>query len=265
MPDAFSLRGRVAVVTGGAGLLGPRFAAALASHGAKVALVDKAAAVKRTAAELKGAGEFPVSGYCADIRKPAAVLRLSRQVAEELGPADILVNNAAIKPAGFFDPFEAYTLRAWEAVLSVNLTGAMNCSQVFGAEMARRGRGSIVNIASIYGVVGSDQRIYRNSRYLGRAINNPAAYSASKAGLLGLTRHLAAYWGRSGVRVNAVTPGGVGSGQNSAFTRRYSNRVPLGRMARPEEISGAVVFLAGPAASYITGQNLIVDGGLTAW
>jgi len=131
--------------------------------------------------------------------------------------------------------------------------------------MLEAGNGTIVNIASIYGVVGADQRIYEGSEYLGREISTPAVYSASKAGLLGLTRHLAASWGSRGVRVNAVTPGGISSGQNETFQIKYSSRVPLGRMARVEEVVDAVSFLISDRATYIHGHNLLVDGGLTSW
>jgi NAD(P)-dependent dehydrogenase (short-subunit alcohol dehydrogenase family) len=136
---------------------------------------------------------------------------------------------------------------------------------VFGAPMAERRHGSIINTLSIYGIVAPDQRIYEGAFYEGKAINTPAVYSASKAGLWGLTKYLAAYWGASGVRVNAITPGGVFSGQNDAFVQRYSARVPLGRMGQREEMAAAVVYLASEASSYVTGQNLVVDGGLTVW
>jgi NAD(P)-dependent dehydrogenase (short-subunit alcohol dehydrogenase family) len=138
-------------------------------------------------------------------------------------------------------------------------------AQAIGTRMARRGQGSIIQTASIYGVMAPDQRIYQGSQYNGRAINTPAVYSASKAGVIGLTRHLATYWSEHGVRVNTLTPGGVASGQNSEFDRRYSARVPLGRMAEADDMVGAAVFLASDASRYVTGQNIVVDGGLSAW
>lgn len=261
-----TLAGRVAVITGGAGLLGTRFATALADRGASVAIADRdEAGAVRTARGIRARGEATVRGYKVILPKPDSIKRLKIRVEKDMGPVDILINNAAVQPPGFLRRFEDYSLKDWNAVMDVNLTGAMVCSQVFGGAMAQRGDGSIINIASIYGVVGADQRIYENSQYRGRTINNPAVYSASKAGLLGLTRHLATYWGHRGVRVNAVTPGGIFSGQNEEFARRYSYRVPLGRMARADEMTGAVLFLAGRDSSYVTGQNLIVDGGLTAW
>ncbi len=266
MDERFSLAGRVAVVTGGAGLLGARFAAALAAQGASVAIADcDEVGARRAAQGIKARGKAAVQGYKVVLPQPDSVKRLKARVEKELGPVDILINNAATKTPGFFQRFEDYSLKDWNAVMDVNLTGAMVCAQVVGGAMALRGEGSIINIASIYGVVGSDQRIYEKSKYLGRPINNPAVYSASKAGLLGLTRYLAAYWGHRGVRVNALTPGGVFSGQNDEFTRRYSARVPMGRMARADELMGAILFLSSRASSYVTGQNLIVDGGWTAW
>jgi NAD(P)-dependent dehydrogenase (short-subunit alcohol dehydrogenase family) len=149
--------------------------------------------------------------------------------------------------------------------MAVNLDGMFNVAQVFGAQMAERSYGSIVQTASIYGLMGPDQRIYEGSEYLGRAINTPAVYTASKAGVIGLTKHLATYWAARGVRVNTLTPGGVESGQNDTFKQRYGARVPLGRMARADEMVGAMLFLVSDAASYVTGQNIAVDGGLSAW
>jgi NAD(P)-dependent dehydrogenase (short-subunit alcohol dehydrogenase family) len=187
------------------------------------------------------------------------------RIEAELGATTVLINNAAAKSPNFFEPFESFPLQDWEQVMRVNATGVMLCCQEFGSGMAERGRGSIINLLSIYGIVAPDQRIYEGSLYEGRAINTPAVYSASKAAVWGLTRYLAGYWGHRGVRVNAVTPGGVFSGQNDAFVQRYSACVPLGRMAQRDELTGAVVYLASGASSYVSGHNLVVDGGLTVW
>ena len=253
MSDEFDLSGEVAVVTGGAGILGPRFADALASRGAKVAVLDRA--------KHKG----PQRSWQVDIADRTALERAKMEVEKALGPVTVLVNAAATKSEGFFEPFESYRLADWEEVMRTNVTGAMLCAQLFGAAMAQAGRGSIINILSIYGIVAPDQRIYEGSLYEGRSINTPAVYSTSKAALWGLTKYLSTYWAGRHVRVNAVTPGGVSSGQNRTFVERYSERVPLGRMAQADEICGAVVFLASRASSYITGQNIVVDGGLSAW
>jgi len=149
--------------------------------------------------------------------------------------------------------------------MAVNLDGAFLVARAVGRRMAERGRGSIVQIASIYGLLGPDQRIYEGSEYLGRPINTPPVYTASKAGVIGLTKHLATYWGHRGVRVNTLTPGGVASGQNATFQSKYGARIPLGRMARAEEIVGAMLFLASDASGFVSGHNLVVDGGLAAW
>jgi NAD(P)-dependent dehydrogenase (short-subunit alcohol dehydrogenase family) len=266
MAKDFDLSGETALITGGAGILGARFADALARHGARVGILDqdveRAREVARSVAAQRGTTTF---GLAADVGDPSAVAAARIEVERALGPVTVLVNAAATKSPGFFEPFERYALADWEQVMRTNVTGAMLCAQSFGSAMAERGRGSIVNILSIYGIVAPDQRIYEGSNYEGRAINTPAVYSASKAALLGLTRHLATYWAARGVRVNAVTPGGVFSGQNDTFVERYSARVPMGRMAERDEMSGAVVYLASRAASYVTGQNLVVDGGLSAW
>jgi NAD(P)-dependent dehydrogenase (short-subunit alcohol dehydrogenase family) len=266
MGKDFDLSGETVAITGGAGILGSRFAAAFGRHGARVAILDLDAAKAMEAARLVGAEhKVATAAFAADIGDANAGAAARASIEKALGPVSVLVNAAATKSDGFFAPFESYALADWEKVMRTNVTGAMLCAQGFGAAMASRGRGSIINILSIYGIVAPDQRIYEGSSYEGRAINTPAVYSASKAALLGLTRHLAAYWASRGVRVNAVTPGGVFSGQNDTFVEKYSARVPMGRMAEREEICGAVVFLASPAASYITGQNIVVDGGMSAW
>jgi NAD(P)-dependent dehydrogenase (short-subunit alcohol dehydrogenase family) len=259
-PD-FGLSGEVVVLTGGAGILGSRFADALAAHGAKVAVLDRDAERARKLCE----GKRQLRAYGVDVAHADALKSAARQIEAELGPVSALVNAAATKSEHFFEPFETFPLQDWQEVMAVNCTAAMLACQVFGPAMAERRRGSIVNILSIYGIVAPDQRIYEGSRYEGRAINTPAVYSASKAALLGLTRYLSTYWAQHGVRVNAITPGGVFSGQNDVFVSRYSARVPMGRMAEKDEMSGALVFLLSAASSYVTGQNLVVDGGLSAW
>lgn len=265
----FDLSGKVAVVTGGVGILGRRFCAALADCGAKVAVVDLDQTEAETcAAQLSDCYEVSCLGIGADISDPESVAALATRIECDLGPIDILHNNAASKSRdlkNFFAPVESFTLDTWREVMAVNLDGLFLMAREIGGRMALRGRGSIIQTASIYGVLGPDQRIYEGSEYMGMPINTPPVYSASKAGVVGLTRYLATYWAAQGVRVNTLTPGGVESGQNNIFQNRYSNRIPMGRMAQPDEMVGALIFLASDASSYITGQNIMVDGGLSAW
>jgi NAD(P)-dependent dehydrogenase (short-subunit alcohol dehydrogenase family) len=267
--DLFDLKERTAVVTGGCGILGQRFAEGLAEFGASVALLDlDETALQKAASEISARHGARVKGYACDITQPEAIRNVAKAIEAELGPVSILLNNAASKTRdvdAFFAPVETFSLETWREIMAVNLDGMFNVAQVFGTLMAERGYGSIVQTASIYGLMAPDQRIYEGSEYLGRAINTPAVYTASKAGVIGLTKHLATYWGTQGVRVNTLTPGGVESGQNDTFKQRYGARVPLGRMARADEMVGAVLFLVSDAASYVTGQNIAVDGGLSAW
>lgn len=267
MSSDFDLGGRVALLTGGAGILGTRMAHALVRNGARVAVVDRdgerAGALADALCAAAGAGI--ARGYGCDITDRPALEALRAAVEADLGEVGVLINNAAAKSPNFFEPFESFPVGDWDFVMDVNLKGVMLGCQVFGAPMAGRGSGSIINTLSIYGIVAPDQRIYEGSLYEGRAINTPAVYSASKAAVWGLTKYLASYWGHRNVRVNAITPGGVASGQNDTFTGRYGARVPLGRMAERDEMCGAVVFLASDAASYVTGHNLVIDGGLTVW
>lgn len=267
--DRFRLDGKVALVTGGAGILGSVVCQALADAGAKVAVVDRVQSATDEVATKISAGNAESRGYACDITDENAVKVLLEKVEKDLGPIDVLHNNAATKGEdvrAFFKSAEDYDMNVWREVMNVNLDALFIVARVIGGRMAERGRGSIIQTASIYGAtMGPDQRIYEGSDYLGGQINTPPVYSASKAGVVGLTNYFATYWGPKGVRVNTLTPGGIGSGQNSTFSDKYSARVPMGRMAQVEEVALAVVYLASDAASYVTGQNLAVDGGLSAW
>lgn len=266
--DPFDLTGRHALVTGAAGLLGREFAAALASRGAVVHLVDRDAdAVARLADDLAADGAAEPVAVPLDITDEAAV-----QAAVAAPPSiDILVNSAALDPKfeeGLPAPghFSTYPLELWEASLRVNLTGSF----LMARECCRRmqdqgdaGRGVVVNISSMYGLVGPDQRLYERGD--GTEFFKPVDYAVTKAGILGLTRAMAAMYRGTDIRVNALTPGGTFNGQDDDFVERYSARTILDRMAVPQDYRGAIVFLCSDASSYMTGANLVVDGGWTAW
>ncbi len=268
--DQFDLRGKVAVVTGGAGVLGRCFCEGLAESGAAVAIVDlQEGNAQELAQELAAQYNVRAIGIGCDVSNPETVQAMVARVTNELGKIDILHNNAAGKSddlEAFFAPFEEYSLDQWRQIMAVNLDGMFLMAQAVGKQMVAQGTGgSIVQTASIYGVMAPDHRIYEGSFYLGRQINTPAVYTASKAAVIGLTKHLATYWADKGIRVNTLTPGGTESGQNDEFNRRYSARIPMNRMANAQEMVGALLYLASDASSYVTGQNIIVDGGLNAW
>jgi NAD(P)-dependent dehydrogenase (short-subunit alcohol dehydrogenase family) len=272
----FDLSGRVAVITGGAGLLGVRHAAAVAEMGALPVLIDiDAGRVQQRAAEIAATYGVRALGVAADITQPEAVAGALAQVLDELGRVDILINNAARNPqvsaagadaGGHWSRLEQFSLDEWNQDIAIGLTGALLCSQAFGGEMARRGRGVILNIASDLGVIAPDQRIYRQAGLPDEAQPvKPVTYSVVKHGLMGLTRYLATYWAERGVRVNALSPGGVYTGQPPEFVARLTNLIPLGRMADADEYKAAVVFLVSDASSYMTGANISIDGGRTTW
>jgi len=266
----FDLTGKVAVVTGGAGILGEHFCAGLAESGARVAVVDlNHANAKASARDLKVRYRTEVVGIECDVSDPASVKAMVDHVLNIFGEINILQNNAAGKSDdldAFFAPFEEYSLDQWRKIMSVNLDGMFLVAQAVGKQMVTQGKGgSIIQTASIYGVLSPDHRIYEGSFYLNRQINTPAVYTASKAGVIALTKYLATYWVDKGIRVNTLTPGGTESGQNDEFKRRYSSRIPMNRMANADEMVGALLYLASDASSYVTGQNIIVDGGLSAW
>lgn len=268
--NLFSLQKKVVVVTGGAGILGQHFCAGLAEAGAKVAVVDlqEAKAIK-LAEYITQQYSTEAIGVSCDVSQPESVNAMVTNVVSHFGEINILHNNAAAKSdnlEAFFAPFEEYSLDQWRRIMAVNLDGMFLVAQSVGQQMITQGKGgSIIQTASIYGVLAPDQRIYDGSLYLGRSINTPAVYSVSKAGVIALTKYLSTYWAKQGIRVNSLTPGGVESGQNHEFKHRYSERIPLNRMAESFEMVGALLYLASDASSYVTGQNLIVDGGLTAW
>ena len=267
--DLFSLAGKVVLVTGGAGLLGQVFCQAFVEAGADVAIVDlNKDATDAVAAKIAKPKNQKVIAIECDITSPQSVSKMVHSVVSQLDRIDVLVNNAASKGSNldaFFEPFESYSLQTWREVMSVNIDGSFLVAQAVGNQMKKQGGGSIIQTSSIYGIVAPDQRIYQGSEYNGRAINTPAVYSASKAAVNGLTSYLSTYWAASNIRVNSLTPGGIASGQNDEFNKKYSNRVPLGRMGEASELVGALIYLASDASSYVTGQNIIVDGGLSAW
>jgi NAD(P)-dependent dehydrogenase (short-subunit alcohol dehydrogenase family) len=265
--DSFRLDSKVVVLTGAAGIIGSEVVRAFLEAGARVFALDRDAGLLN---ERLGKSHDSLATCAADVSKRASLEAALAGLQTIWGLPHVLINNAATKSENFFEPFETFPVEDWNEVMAVNLTGAMLSAQVFGAPMAARGGaggggGSIINTLSIYGIVAPDQRIYEGSQYLGRAINTPAIYSASKAGLWGLTKYLASYWGHMGVRVNAVTPGGVFSGQNDTFVENYSRRTPLGHMASADDMAHAMRYLASDASKYVTGHNLVVDGGWTAW
>lgn len=263
-----SLQNKKIVITGGTGILGQKFCHALAAQGAQVCLGDlDGEQCQQLAAELTETYSQMCFGFALDLSNKASVGAFAKNAQQALGDVDVLINNAAAKPKGFFASTEDYDLETWNQTLAVNITGMFLTVQAFAPQMLARKQGNIVNISSIYGVVGPDQSIYEGSWYeaLGGAINTPLVYSTTKAAVIGLTKHLATTWGKEGIRVNAISPGGVTSGQNSEFNQRYSARVPMNRMANAEEIVGAMLYLVSDASSYVNGHNLIVDGGLTAW
>lgn len=266
----FELSGKTAVVTGAVGILGQGFCRGLAEFGANVAVVDlDETRCTALADELRQDFDVETIGVACDVSDPESVANMTSRVVERFGAINILHNNAASKSAdldAFFATTESYSLQEWRKIMAVNIDGMFLVAQAVGSQMQRQGSGgSIIQTASIYGLISSDKRIYEGSFYLGRQISNPAVYSTSKAAVVGLTKYLAANWGDLGIRVNALVPAGVESGQNDIFKARYSARVPLGRMAGADEMVGALVFLASDASSYMTGHCLVVDGGLSAW
>jgi NAD(P)-dependent dehydrogenase (short-subunit alcohol dehydrogenase family) len=265
--------GRVVVVTGGGGLLGVRHAEIIAAAGGSPVLVDIDEDRARRAAEDL-AKRFGVDATHAkvDIADEAQVGALQQKLLEHYGRVDVLINNAANNPKvegsdrARFARAETFSLEQWEADLDVGLKGAFICTRIFGAEMARRRKGVVVNVLSEYGLDAPDQRLYRVEGLPDdQQPVKPVTYTVAKSGLLGMSRYFASYWGAQGVRVNSITIGGVYNGQPEEFVKRYVNRVPLGRMAASDDYQGAMLFLCSDASRFMTGSNLIIDGGKSCW
>lgn len=267
----FDLTGRVAIITGAAGLLGSGYARTLAAAGAHVVLADvDEKAVHNLAAEVEAETGVEAFGIQTDVSDQESARNLAVKALEKFDRIDILVNNAAINPK--FDSqhsgehvnnFENFPLEAWQESINVNVTGMFLCAQAVAPTMRQANRGVIVNVSSTYGLVGPDQRLYLRE---GEPVQyKPVTYTVSKAAAIGLTRYLATYFAGSGIRVNTLTPGGVFADHDDEFVRRYSARTVMGRMADRDEMSSALLFLVSDASSYMTGSNLIVDGGWTAW
>jgi len=274
--EKFELAGKNALVVGGRGFLGRRFCAALAEFGAKVYSADlpePSFAAARDSSVV--ARDQTIEQFNCDVTDPESVKQMVQQVSATAERIDVLVYSVTAKPKDFYVPFTECSLEGWQLVLRAELDGLFLVTQSVGKIMERAGAGSMIFLSSIYGIVGNDQHIYEGSNlrelYLDdtsetKQIYSHPVYAAAKGAVISLTRFLAAYWGDNNIRVNCISPGGLAHpGENEEFLKRYSARVPLGRKAGLDDVSGAVVYLASDASSYVTGHNLVVDGGWTAW
>ena len=262
--ELFSLEGRTAVIIGGAGHVGSAIAGALAEARARIAIVDiDASRANAVASDISSRLALEAISLDVDLEDEAAVRAVPSEVVRRLGRLDVLVNCAALVGTsdvqGWAVPIEKQSTEAWRRALAINLTAPFLLIQAAAGALSRTGSGSVINVASIYGMVGPDERLYE-----GTTMGNPAAYGASKGGLLQLTRHFATTLAPL-VRVNALSLGGIERDQAPQFRERYVSRTPLCRMGKEEDAKGAALFLASDASAYVTGQNVVIDGGFTAW
>ena len=259
----FDLTNKTIIITGSAGLLGSEYALGLSEAGANVVLADLNIEKSKKLENIikKKYNTTPLS-IKVDVTNPKSIQNLIKKTLKKFKKIDVLVNNAILSEQGKFKKikFENYPLSLWNQVIDVNLTGTFLCCQEIGKIMKRQKNGIIINISSIYGVNGADQRIYANS-----GIIKSAAYSVTKAAIINFTRYLAAYWNRSGIRVNTLSLGGVEEDQDKIFKKNYNAKTILGRMAKKNEYVAALIFLSSDASSYMTGSNLVIDGGWTSW
>jgi len=269
--NLFNVQDKIIVITGGLGQLGRQYSLALLERGAKVAVIDLNID-KNTVAEKfrEHSNNKNLLFISADITQKDSIKSALTQINTTFGTPHALVNNAALDsppnaPVEENGPFEHYPETSWDEVMKVNVKGVFLCCQAIGGQMAEAGRGSIINICSTYGIVSPDQSLYEYRRQTGVPFFKPVAYSASKSAILNLTRYMATYWADKNVRVNTLTLGGVYNNQDAEFLKGYCARVPLDRMAREDEYNGAIIFLISDASSYMTGSNLVIDGGWTAW
>ena len=274
--DRFGLKSKIALVVGGRGYLGRNFCASLADSGAYVYSADLPfeSPASRGAAAIKS--DDNIKQVQVDVTDPASVKKLVDGIITEKAQIDILVYSVSTKCKDFFKAYTDCSLEGWQEVMKAELDGMFLCTQQVGKRMEEAKKGSIILLSSIYGVVGNDQRIYEGSNLVDvygkeeadkpKRIYAHASYAAAKGAHISMARYLAAYWGSHGIRVNCVSPGGVAhKDENEAFVKKYCDRVPMGRKANIDDITGAVIYLASDAASYVSGHNLIVDGGWTAW
>lgn len=262
----FSLQNKAVILTGGLGLLGKYFARYLIAAGARVILLDMVpseGAIKRMQDWFTEDEMARLAYYEADITNESALMQVQKKIEQKFPAVHVLINNAALNPAVIKgaavadNHFEKYNLAEWQKSLDVNVTGTMLCCKVFGSAMQKGG--SIINMASLYGFQAPDQRIYSNG------FIKPISYSVTKGAVLAMTKYLAAYWGEKGIRVNSLSPGGILADQDEEFIKKYSAKVPFGRMGNVEELAGMIVYLSSDASSYTTGANMIVDGGISIW